>query len=76
MLVLVNEAQKRRLAELEKQGDRFEREYEQVGETAPEGNPIVTAVPEPEEWLLITLGAAMLGWLVWRRCRLAQSART
>jgi hypothetical protein len=67
MIVLVNEAQKQRLAEAEKRGDRFERELEQVGETVPEGNQTVAAVPEPEEWLLIAVAAGLLGWVVWRR---------
>ncbi|MCL5995101.1 MAG: TIGR02921 family PEP-CTERM protein [Chloroflexi bacterium] len=75
MIVLVNDEQRRRLAELEKRGDRFEREHEQIGETTPEGNPVVTAVPEPEEWLLIGLATALLGWLIWRR-RLALSHNT
>ena len=40
MIVLVNDEQRRRLEELEKQGDRFQREKEQVGETV---QPVVTA---------------------------------
>jgi putative PEP-CTERM system integral membrane protein len=58
MIVLVNEAQHRRLDELEQQDDRFLREHEDVGETVP--NMGVTAVPEPEEWLLLGVAAAML----------------
>ena len=58
MIVLVNEAQHRRLDELERQDDRFLREHEDVGETVP--NMGVTAVPEPEEWLLLGVAAAML----------------
>ncbi|MFZ6031000.1 MAG: TIGR02921 family PEP-CTERM protein [Chloroflexota bacterium] len=65
MIVLVTQAQERRLAQLEGQVDRFEREAEAVGETvAPFA---VTGVPEPHEWLLIGLAAVMLGWLAWRR---------
>jgi putative PEP-CTERM system integral membrane protein len=60
MIVLVNEWQEKRLDELEKDGDRFQREYEEIGETAPESAFDVTGVPEPEEWLLIALAAAML----------------
>jgi hypothetical protein len=67
MLVLVNDAQKQRLAEAEKRGDRFERELEQVGETVPEGYQTVAEAPEPEEWLLIAVAAGLLGWYVWRR---------
>jgi putative PEP-CTERM system integral membrane protein len=59
MIVLVNWDQKRLLEQLERAGDRFEREFEDVGETAPID---VTGVPEPEEWLLLALAVAMLGW--------------
>ncbi|MFL7793002.1 MAG: TIGR02921 family PEP-CTERM protein, partial [Anaerolineae bacterium] len=58
MIVLVNTEQQKRLDRLEKEGDRFEREHEDVGETLPELG--VTAVPEPEEWLLIAVVAGML----------------
>jgi putative PEP-CTERM system integral membrane protein len=67
MIVLVTSDQQRRLDELEKAGDRFEREGEAAGETVP-GNPTnVTAVPEPHEWLLLGLAVLMLGWYVRRR---------
>lgn len=60
MIVLVNQAQHQRLDELEKQGDRFQRETEEVGQTQ---NPFdVTAVPEPHEYLLMALGVAVLVW--------------
>jgi putative PEP-CTERM system integral membrane protein len=62
MIVLVTDAQQRRLDELEENDDRFEREFEDVGET---DQLTVTGVPEPEEWLLIGLAAAMLGWFVY-----------
>ena len=75
MIVLVDAAQKQRLADAEKRGDRFTREYEQIGETTPEGLQNVTAVPEPEEWLLIFLAIGGLVWLVWRR-RHAPALRT
>jgi putative PEP-CTERM system integral membrane protein len=66
MIVLVNEAQQRRLDQLEAQGDRFEREVEAVGET-PDFS--VTGVPEPEEWLLLALAAGMLAWYGYGRLR-------
>lgn len=65
MIVLVTTEQERRLDRLEKEGDRFEREHEDVGETLPEGG--VTAVPEPEEWLLLAVVAGMLLWYARRR---------
>ncbi|MBI5034027.1 MAG: TIGR02921 family PEP-CTERM protein [Chloroflexi bacterium] len=62
MIVLVNTRQEQLLKQLEAQGDRFDREVEQVGETLPPAAPDVTGVPEPHEWLLLALGAAMLVW--------------
>lgn len=62
MIVLVNTQQQQLLDKLEQQDDRFQREHEDVGETV--GTPPVAGVPEPEEWLLLALAAAMLGWYV------------
>jgi putative PEP-CTERM system integral membrane protein len=70
MIVLVNDEQRRQLDELEKKGDRFTREKEAVGETNNGGQPIVTGVPEPHEWLLIGLAVVMLAGYAWRRKRL------
>ncbi|MCP4422914.1 MAG: TIGR02921 family PEP-CTERM protein [Chloroflexi bacterium] len=67
MIVLVTERQHNLLDEAEAQGDRFEREYEEIGETDQQALT-VTGVPEPEEWLLIGLAAVMLGWY-WRNGR-------
>jgi putative PEP-CTERM system integral membrane protein len=58
MIVLVTEAQHRRLDSLEDQDDRFLREHEDVGETTPEMG--VTAVPEPGEWLLLAVATGAL----------------
>lgn len=66
MIVLVNEIQQKRLDELEKQGDRFDREVEEVGQTSPFE---VTAVPEPHEYLLMALGGGLLFWF-WRKRRM------
>lgn len=59
MIVLVTSRQERLLQELSEQDDRFDREFEDVGETTLDPVPI-TGVPEPEEWLLIGLGVIML----------------
>lgn len=62
MLVLVNDEQRRRLAELEKQEDRFEREVETGKADLAPGSDLlqVSGVPEPHEWALIAVAAAML----------------
>lgn len=60
MIVLVNEAQQQTLDELEKQGNRFDREVEEVGQTTMPFD--VTAVPEPHEYLLMALGAGLVVW--------------
>jgi putative PEP-CTERM system integral membrane protein len=65
MIVLVNERQEKLLDNMEERGDRFEREYEAVGETVPESAFAVTGVPEPEEWLLLAVAAGMLVWYAW-----------
>ena len=58
MIVLINQQQQERLDALENQDDRFDREVEGVGET--EDNMLITAVPEPEEWLLLFLVLVIL----------------
>lgn len=73
MIVLVNDQQHRLLDRLEEADDRFEREYEEVGET--EANLTVNAVPEPEEWLLIILSAAMLGYYLYKNRLVPSRAR-
>ncbi|MBE2224610.1 MAG: TIGR02921 family PEP-CTERM protein, partial [Anaerolineae bacterium] len=59
MIVLVTERQEQMLKNLEEQDDRFEREFEDVGETE---TLTVTGVPEPEEWLLLFLTGLALIW--------------
>ncbi|MCQ3975499.1 MAG: hypothetical protein DPW09_18845, partial [Anaerolineae bacterium] len=48
--------------QLEKRSDRFQREYEEVGETVPQNPFTVTGVPEPHEWVLLALAALILCW--------------
>lgn len=64
MIVVVNTQQKQLLNQLENQSDRFQREMEEVGNTAGVWN--ITGVPEPEEWLLIALALAMLVGYVYK----------
>jgi putative PEP-CTERM system integral membrane protein len=67
MLVLVNDSQQRLLDELSKEADRYGREVEDIGQTAP-GSPFgITGVPEPEEWLLIILASLALAYVAWRK---------
>ena len=66
MIVLVTKLQQQRLDKLEGQDNRFEREVEEMGETAPAPME-VTGVPEPHEWLLIILGVVILGWYAWQK---------
>ncbi|MEG4115268.1 MULTISPECIES: TIGR02921 family PEP-CTERM protein [unclassified Microcoleus] len=64
MIVLVNDTQREQLKAAEAKSDRFEREVESGKEelTKP-NNPLnVSGVPEPEEWLLLAVGA--IGLLV------------
>jgi putative PEP-CTERM system integral membrane protein len=62
MLVLVNDEQRRRLAELEKQEDRFDREVETGKANLPQGSDLlnVSGVPEPREWVLLGVAVALL----------------
>ena len=65
MIVLVNDVQKRELKEAEQKSDRFEREVEDQQLPTPQAqlpSPI-TAVPEPNEFLLILIGLILLGLL-------------
>ena len=59
MIVLVNDEQRKQLKQAEAKSDRFDREVESGKEqlTKP-NNPLnVSGVPEPEEWLLLAVGA-------------------
>jgi hypothetical protein len=58
MIVLVNAEQRRMLEQLSAQDDRFERAFEELGNTTPP--PVVTGVPEPEEWLPYCLDKRLL----------------
>jgi putative PEP-CTERM system integral membrane protein len=59
MIVLVNDAQRKELKQAEAKSDRFDREVESGKEQLSKpNNPLnVSGVPEPEEWLLLAVGA-------------------
>ncbi|MEG5175854.1 TIGR02921 family PEP-CTERM protein [Microcoleus sp. B3-D7] len=59
MIVLVNDAQREQLKAAEAKSDRFDREVESGKEQLSKpNNPLnVSGVPEPEEWLLLAVGA-------------------
>ena len=67
MIVLVTPQQQSRLDTLEQKDDRFDRELEELGDTAgadPFAPPPISGVPEPEEWLLIAVAGMLLVYVV------------
>ena len=77
MIALVNDRQKQALKDASSRSDRFEREIETGAEelTTPTDVFSVSAVPEPEEWILIGLVIIMLGWVYFnKRAQLNQSS--
>jgi hypothetical protein len=64
----VNDQQKKDLKKAEEGSDRFNRAVEDQQLPQPSGLGQVSAVPEPEEWLLMGVGAILLG-VVYRRQR-------
>ncbi len=67
MIVLVNAQQQSLLYRLEQGSDRYDREVEDLTDTTPAAQTPLTGVPEPEEWLLISLAVAMLLWYVYKQ---------
>ena len=67
MIVLVNDQQKQDLEEAELEDDRFEREVETGKETLTKTNDLfnVNGVPEPEEWILISIAGLFLILIVY-----------
>ncbi len=66
MIVLVTEEQKRQLAEVSKQNNRYQLALdtgeEQLGDPSGRGILQIGAVPEPHEWLLIITGFFLLAY--------------
>ncbi|MEG4624403.1 TIGR02921 family PEP-CTERM protein [Microcoleus sp. w1-18aA5] len=71
MIVLVNDAQREQLKAAEAKSDRFDREVESgKEELSKPNNPLnVSGVPEPEEWLLLAVGAIGLLVIFFRQRR-------
>lgn len=69
MIVLINDAQKKALKQAEQQADRFDREIESGKEvlTKPVNPFVVTGVPEPYEWILLTLAGLFLVFVVLKK---------
>ncbi len=66
MIVLVSEAQRERLRQLNARADRYDREVEDGAQHATNGPTfLVSGAPEPQEWLLLLV--AMLAVVLWRR---------
>jgi putative PEP-CTERM system integral membrane protein len=69
MVVLVNDAQRQRLNELEQSSDRFNREVEDQQLPQPT-DEVLPSVPEPAEWLLLIVAAIGLifiySWQKWQ----------
>jgi len=67
MIVLVTPWQQTLLDKMSTLEDRYDREHEAVQDTVPATNSPLTGVPEPEEWLLLGLAAALLAWVAFRQ---------
>ncbi|MGW8252029.1 MAG: TIGR02921 family PEP-CTERM protein, partial [Anaerolineales bacterium] len=69
MIVLVEADQQRLLDKLTNLEDRYQREVESLGDTAPSTPLPLAGVPEPHEWLLLGLAAALLVYLIYTKRR-------
>jgi hypothetical protein len=63
MIVLVENSQKHLLNKLSDLDDRYQREVEALGDTTPNSPVPLAGVPEPHEWLLMALVAALLVYI-------------
>ncbi len=73
MIVLVEARQQQLLDQLSDLEDRYQREVEELGDTTPSVTTPLTGVPEPHEWLLLGLAAALLIYLAYTKHRLTLS---
>jgi putative PEP-CTERM system integral membrane protein len=69
MIVLVNFQQEQLLKDLSNLGDRYQREVEAIGETTTRSPVPLLGVPEPHEWLLLGLAAALLIYIGYTKSR-------
>ena len=63
MIVLVEVNQQRLLDKLSDLDDRYQREVEALGDTTPNSPVPLAGVPEPHEWPLMALVAALLVYI-------------
>lgn len=76
MIVLVSETQRSLLERMAQLDDRYQREVEAIGDITPAAQTPLTGVPEPHEWLLLTLAAGLLAYYSYaRRSALSRPAR-
>jgi putative PEP-CTERM system integral membrane protein len=75
MIVLVNDTQQDLLEHLEQNPDRFNREFEELKNTTPATQNPLTGVPEPEEWILLSLAGLLLAWYANRQRLARQNSR-
>jgi putative PEP-CTERM system integral membrane protein len=71
MIVLVDARQQNLLDQLSELEDRYQREVEELGDTTPRATTPLTGVPEPHEWLLLGIAAALLVYLAYTKRRQA-----
>jgi putative PEP-CTERM system integral membrane protein len=67
MIVLVTPRQQLLLDRLSQSSDRYQREYEDIKNTVPSTPTPLTGVPEPQEWLLMSLAGVLLVWYTAKR---------
>ncbi len=72
MIVLVSSFQQDMLDRLTNRSERYEREVEDLGETTPASPVPLAGVPEPQEWLLLGLVAALLVYVAYTKRTAAQ----
>jgi putative PEP-CTERM system integral membrane protein len=73
MIVLVEANQQLLLDKLSNLDDRYQREVEALGDTTPNAPVPLAGVPEPHEWLLMALVAALLLYISYTKRKQAMA---